>query len=292
MRTDKFSAGQVIAVFFVGLAGLAVIVLGFLFLSNPAMLALVIKPVNSAPIRATATLRPSSTPFQPLPTHTPTPTATPLPTTAPTPTVTAIPPTDFPPPPAPAAWPPASASIDNIVGYPQSYALSCESRSAVDWARYFGVEIGETEFLIGLPLSDNPDRGFVGFYNDYGGQVPPYSYGVHADPVASLLRHYGLPAGGLKGMSLDDLRSEIAAGRPVITWIIFGVTNGYAMDYTASDGQSLVVAPNEHTVIVIGYDENSITVLDGAWVYQRSIEQFLSSWDVLGNMAVIYQPEE
>jgi uncharacterized protein YvpB len=162
----------------------------------------------------------------------------------------------------------------------------------VDWARYFGVEIGETEFLLGLPLSDNPDVGFVGFYNDYGGQVPPSSYGVPADPVASLLRNYGLPAGGLKGMSLDDLRSEIASGRPVIVWIIFGVTNGYAVDYTASDGQSLVVAPNEHTVIVIGYDDYSVTVLDGAWVYQRSIEQFESSWSVLGNMAVIYQPEE
>ncbi|MEM5775752.1 MAG: C39 family peptidase, partial [Anaerolineaceae bacterium] len=126
----------------------------------------------------------------------------------------------------------------------------------------------------------------------YGGQVPPYSYGVHADPVARLLQKYGLPADARKAMSLDDLRSEIASGHPVIVWIIYGVTSGYALDYTASDGESLVVAPNEHTVIVTGYDETSITVLDGAWVYQRSIDQFLSSWSVLGNMAVVYQPED
>ncbi|GAP14218.1 uncharacterized protein conserved in bacteria, partial [Longilinea arvoryzae] len=189
-------------------------------------------------------------------------------------------------------WPPSSASIENITGYPQTYTLSCESRSAVDWARYFGVDIAETEFLERLPLSDDPNVGFVGYYNDFTGQVPPYSYGVYADPVARLLRDYGLAAGAVKGLAVDDLRSEIAAGRPVIAWVIFGVSSGYSLDYTAADGQTTRVAPYEHTVIVIGYDETSITVLDGAWIYQRSLDQFMNSWDVLGNMAVIYQPEE
>lgn len=282
---DKHRAGEVVAIFLVGLAGIAVIVLGFVLISNPELLSGALMPQAAVVELPKITPGPSNTPFQPIPTNPRVVMAAALPTTAPTETPTPLPPTKVPPPPAP-----ASASISNIVGYPQGYALSCESRSAVDWARYFGVEIGETEFLTRLPLSDNPEVGFVGSYYDYGGMVPPYSYGVHAEPVAKLLREYGLPAGGLKGLSLEELRAEIASGRPVIVWVIFGVSNGYALDYTASDGQSIQVAPNEHTVIVIGYDESSITVLDGAWVYARSIEQFERSWEVLGNMAVIYQP--
>ena len=282
---DKHRAGEVVAIFLVGLAGIAVIVVGFVLISNPELLSGALMPHAAVVELPKITPGPSNTPFQPIPTNPRVVMAAALPTTAPTETPTPLPPTKVPPPPAP-----ASASISNIVGYPQGYALSCESRSAVDWARYFGVEIGETEFLTRLPLSDNPEVGFVGSYYDYGGMVPPYSYGVHAEPVAKLLREYGLPASGLKGLSLDELRAEIASGRPVIVWVIFGVSNGYALDYTASDGQSMQVAPNEHTVIVIGYDESSITVLDGAWVYARSIEQFERSWEVLGNMAVIYQP--
>jgi uncharacterized protein YvpB len=286
---DKRKAGEVIAIFLVGLAGIAVIVLGFVLNSNPRLLSGILMAQPAVVELPKITPGPSNTPFQPIPTNPRVVLAAALPTAAPTETPTPLPPTEAPPPPAP-AWPPASASISNIVGYPQGYALSCESRSAVDWARYFSVEIGETEFLTRLPLSDNPEVGFVGSYYDYGGMVPPYSYGVHAEPVAKLLREYGLPASGLKGLSLAELRAEIASGRPVIVWVIFGVSNGYALDYTASDGQSMQVAPNEHTVIVIGYDESSITVLDGARAYSRSIEQFERSWEVLGNMAVIYQP--
>jgi len=290
MKSDRLGAGQVIGIFLVGIAAITTIILGLIMLVQPERFQIATQAVAVEITLTPVTITASATPFQPLPTATPTSTATSTLTPEPTSTPTPLPPTPEPDTATP-AWPPSSASIDNIIGFPQSYALSCESRSAVDWARYFGVDIGETEFLLRLPLTDNPEKGFVGYYNDFGGQVPPNSYGVHADPVASLLRDYGLPAGGLKGLSLDDLRSEIAAGRPVIVWIIYGITNGYPMNYTASDGETTVVAPNEHTVIVIGYDESSITVLDGAWVYQRSIEQFMSSWEVLGNMAVIYQPE-
>lgn len=277
MKTGKLGAGQVIGVFLVGVAGIAAIFLGFILMAVPETLGAALPAVDGAPTHLPAYLSP--TPYQPLPTATPLP-----PTVTPSPTPTPLPPTATP--------RPDSARIEGITGYAQSFGLSCESRSAVDWARFFGVEVSEAEFLFALPLSDNPERGFVGFYNDYGGMVPPYSYGVHAEPVAGLLRDYGLPAVAVMELSLEELRAEIAAGRPVIVWIIYGLNNGYAMQYTASDGQTIVVAPNEHTVIVIGYDETSITVLDGAWVYSRNVDQFMRSWEVLGNMAVIYRSEE
>jgi uncharacterized protein YvpB len=235
-------------------------------------------PLTNTP---TASLTPSAT-ASPTATLTPTPTETPLPTATPVPTETPVPP----PPPEDDGSPAESALIEGINGYAQSFNLDCESRSAVDLAAYFGLSIDSYEFLTNLPLSDDPEEGFVGDYRGLPGQIPPNSYGVHAPPVARLLRAYGLPAHEVRGMSWDDLRREISAGRPVLVWVINSVLPGTPVEYTASSGNTTIVASLEHTVIVIGYDEQSVTVLDGAVTYQRSIDQFLSSWSVLGNMAV------
>jgi uncharacterized protein YvpB len=161
----------------------------------------------------------------------------------------------------------------------------------VDWAAYFGVEIDELEFFHSLPQSDNPDKGFVG--NVYGswGQIPPQPYGVHAEPIAALLRTYGLDAQAVRNFPLDALRSEIATGRPVIVWVTGQVAWGTPVSYTASDGKSTIVARYEHTVMVIGYDKREVKVLDGAQVYTRQWGDFERSWAVLGNMAVINAPE-
>lgn len=194
-----------------------------------------------------------------------------------------------PPPPTPTATVPALPSkkiLSGVTGKAQELPLDCESRSAVDWARYFGVNIGELNFFNKLPKSDNPDRGFVGNVNGTWGQIPPDPYGVHAEPVAELLRTYGLPAYTHRPLRWEELKSEIAAGRPVMTWIIGSINNGMPVYYTPSDGLSTIVARYEHTVIVTGYSSSKVYYLNGATIYTRSIEQFLDSWSALGNMAI------
>lgn len=207
----------------------------------------------------------------------PQPTATPFPTLtpSPTPTITATP--DIPP----------SARISSISGKNQALPLNCESRSAVDWAGYYGVTINDVTFHNQLPLSDNPDYGFVG--NVYGtwGQIPPNAYGVHAEPIAANLRNYGLNAIGVKNLAYADLQRQIARGHPVVVWVIGHVWEGTPVQYTDSLGRSTIVARYEHTVMVIGYDTTSVTILDGSMTYQRSLTSFFNSWGVLGNMAVI-----
>lgn len=247
----------------------------------------------------------SPTPFQPVantatptltPTPTPTPTATPTatPTSTPTSTSTSTPtntptplPTDTPAPPADENPIPEAASIAGVTGHAQSLPLSCEARSAVDWAQYFGVGIDEGEFQWALPYSDNPNTGFVGDPRDGRGQVPPNSYGVHAAPVAGLLRAYGLPAQAIYGMNWDDVRRQVANGHPVIVWVIGNVWYGWGVPYTASDGELMTVAAFEHTVIVVGYDPNSVTVVDGNMQYSSTPAQFLQSWSVLGYQGIV-----
>jgi len=188
---------------------------------------------------------------------------------------------------------PDSASVSGVVGHPQTYMLSCESRAASDWAAFLGVEFTETEFLNQLPRSDNPDRGFVGDPNDAWGGLPPNGYGVHADPVADLLQDYGLDADARAGLSWDDLRVEIAAERPVIVWVIGQMWAGYPVEYSASDGSTVTVAPFEHSMILVGYTPETVQVVDPTtgWPWTYALSTFLASWGVLGNMAVVLEVE-
>lgn len=184
---------------------------------------------------------------------------------------------------------PASAMIDGFVGYPQSFNLDCETRSAVDLAAYFGVPIDAMTFLTSLPKSDDPNEGFVGNYWDERGGLPPRGYGVYEAPVANLLSAFGLPSIGVTNFSWDGIKAQVAAGKPVMTWVIGNTTSGVPQSYTPSNGRTTTVAKWQHTVVVVGYDETAgtVTLQDGGMRYTRSIQTFLDSWAILGNRAII-----
>ena len=202
------------------------------------------------------------------------------------------------PPPTPTPPPenlPSSATVTGMSGEDQQLPLDCESRSAVDWAAHFNVQIDELDFYYNLPHSDDPDSGFVGDVMGVWGQIPPDDYGVHAIPIAVLLNEYGLPAYPRRALDWDTVRAEIAGGDPVITWIIGGsyhsLVNGIPRFYTAaSNGHHSVVAAYEHTVIVTGYTETQVTVLNGGSFVTLSLDQFLDSWSALWNMAILASP--
>ena len=141
-----------------------------------------------------------------------------------------------------------------------------------------------------MPISDDPDLGFVGSVHEPWGQTPPYGYGVHAEPVANLLWEYGLNAVPVRGWTWDQLRAEISQGRPVIVWVVGRVGRGTPVVYTSLEGRDTIVARFEHTVILFGYDQADVIVQDGYWVYSRPIQDFLASWKVLGNQAVVMLP--
>ncbi len=182
---------------------------------------------------------------------------------------------------------PVSHYIYGITGHKQYFKLGCEAAATRDWALYFGMDINEFEFQNKLPLSDNPEVGFVGSVNSKWGQAPPYAYGVHAGPVAQLLQEYGMPATAVKDFSLTLLKQQIAADRPVVVWVIGNVVGGVPYEYTAKDGQKVIVAAYEHVVIVTGYSETHIRYSNNGKLFEAPTEIFLNSWKVLGNMALI-----
>jgi uncharacterized protein YvpB/subtilisin-like proprotein convertase family protein len=185
---------------------------------------------------------------------------------------------------------PVSASVYGVYGQSQALPLDCESRSAVDWAAFFGKSIYELSFFNKLPISDNPNKGFVGSVYGVWGQVPPADYGIHAEPVAALLRAYGLPAQADIGLRWDDVRAEIAEGQPVIVWVEGYIRAGKSRFYRSpSDGAVSIVAPYEHTVIVVGYNANYVSILNGGDVSSVPLNSFLDAWATLGNMAIRYR---
>jgi len=183
---------------------------------------------------------------------------------------------------------PERAYVEGISGRKQSFTLSCEARSAVDVANFWGVDVTEKKFLKYLPRSENPDKGFVGSPNGVWGNIPPASYGVHAGPVAETLTQFGLDARAFVGLSLDDVRREIAAGRPVIVWVIGQMDRGSPIQYRARDGSIVRVAYFEHTMILIGYDPARVYLLDAYTGQEQSypLKAFTASWKVLDRMAV------
>jgi uncharacterized protein YvpB len=177
--------------------------------------------------------------------------------------------------------------IWNIWGHRQFFDIGCEASAVRDWAHYFGVEIHESNFQFQLPASDNPDFGFVGSVTDPWGQVPPYSYGVHAYPVANLLRsNFGMNVRGVKGFTLEQLRKEIAGNRPVIAWVIGNVVGGIPYDYKDKQGRHVMVAAYEHVVIVTGYTRDSIRYMNNGRFYDIPSRNFENSWKILENMVV------
>ncbi len=308
--SSRLSAFEgLLAILLLFLLAIAVIVAGDVFLRQgnlpvpPAFATLLVEAsatpsltgVSTRTHTVTLTETATSTPFQPLPTDTPTLTATVTltPSLTPTETLTATPrptrkPTRKPKPSrTPIPEPPESAQITGVVGRAQLYNLDCEARSAVDLAAFYGIRIDIHDFLNNLPSSDDPDSGFVGNYRDERGMLPPNSYGVHAGPVAELLREYGLDAHARKGMEWREMQTRIAAGDPVIAWVVGNVWPGTGFSYTASNGNTTTVTPFEHTVIVVGYDAESVAVVDGSLYYIRSLDEFLASWRVLDYMAVV-----
>jgi len=72
-----------------------------------------------------------------------------------------------------------------------------------------------------------------------------------------------------------------------MVWVAGNTEVATPQYYTPSNGNSTKVVPYQHTVVVIGYDSQNVTIQDGAMRYTRSINTFLTSWAVLDNRGII-----
>jgi uncharacterized protein YvpB len=176
----------------------------------------------------------------------------------------------------------------SLEGRPQARSLSCESRSACDLLAFHGIHVSEDDFLAGLPRSDNPDLGFVGDPDGPTGGLPPDPYGVHAGPVAQVLRRFGLDAREERGRDLAWLRGELDAGRPVLVWVVAGLRASPRQAFVDSAGRPFHAVRGEHAVLALRSLPGRLVVLDPAHGEERTWDEapFLASWNLFDRAAV------
>jgi uncharacterized protein YvpB/prefoldin subunit 5 len=178
---------------------------------------------------------------------------------------------------------PAMARIE-IAPQRQAHNLSCESSASAMVAQYHGVNLTEAEALAALPLNENPNLGFRGNVDGPTGGIE--DYGVYAGPIVDLLEDQGLLAWEIQG-GLPAIKMAISRGNPVIAWVTYDCLPSTPQQ-TVIDGQSVVLVPNQHVVVITGYNEAGVWAND-PWDGQEEFYAYADlerAMQYFGNMAI------
>jgi uncharacterized protein YvpB len=151
-----------------------------------------------------------------------------------------------------------------------------------------GVDREHPEFGHSGPKSGDPYKAFVG--DPDGSETDGTGFGVYSPPVAEAARSYGLTVRHEgSGISVQQLKDELAAGHPAIVWVDYLWRHLKSTTYTAYDGVEVLYAgPAEHTVVVTGFSDGTVSLHDPARGRTTvSEDDFTNGYATYGNMAVI-----
>ncbi|MCL5090474.1 MAG: C39 family peptidase [Patescibacteria group bacterium] len=115
-----------------------------------------------------------------------------------------------------------------------------------------GIRMGKTIPASSEALLNNLNERFGG--TDY--------YGVHAPPFIELFNSYGLPSKLLdKNQDIVSfIKNAIYKNHLVMAWIKIGF--GSDIDMALSYGVSVPIIKGEHTVVITGYNQNGVFIMD------------------------------
>ena len=166
----------------------------------------------------------------------------------------------------------------------QAHNLSCESSAASMVAQYYGVPLSEGEILASLPLDPNPYLGFRGNVDGPTGGI--VDYGVYAGPIADILNEHGLQVRDVVG-GVEGIKSAIDRGNPVIAWVTYNCELSTPTTQLVG-GQEVVLVPNQHVVVVTGYNADGVWAND-PWDGQEDFypySDFVRAMSYFGDMAI------
>ncbi|MFN3336023.1 MAG: LysM peptidoglycan-binding domain-containing protein [Thermomicrobium sp.] len=180
--------------------------------------------------------------------------------------------------------------LEGVPAYRQSLSLSCEAAALSMVTAYWGRPISEWVFIENMPRHPNPHRGFRGdMHGQFGGTD---DYGIYAEPLVPLLQRYGFQAEVVYAQGDTELlKSELRAGRPVIVWMT-NMASVQPQLIEEFEGEQFVLVPQEHAVVVYGYDEERVYVADPGDGQYRAFawEDFVRSWGYFDGMMLRIQP--
>ncbi len=140
----------------------------------------------------------------------------------------------------------------------------CEITAVAIMLNGYGVEVDKLTLAEMMPLSDDPNLGFVG---------DPYSYeGWTIYPLAlvDIIKQYTGTATVLTDTTLNVLRNTLRQGKPIVVWV-------------SMDGFYI------HAVCLVGYDSEGFYYND-PWTGEKNVfvgsEAFDANWASQGRLAI------
>lgn len=135
----------------------------------------------------------------------------------------------------------------------------------------------------------HPDTGFVGDVT--GSRI---GFGIYAEALLPLLEQYIPEAVNMTGQVFSSLEDHIAKGIPVIVWTTVDFSKPADDQWVTwnSPKGPFQTTFKEHTVLLVGYDQQNVYVNDprqGTQNVKVNKEQFIQSWIALGRQAITYK---
>jgi uncharacterized protein YvpB len=153
-----------------------------------------------------------------------------------------------------------------------------------------GEVVSQDHFISEVPTHPNPHLGFRGDINGPHGGTR--DYGVYAEPLVPVLEAHGYDATVFYG-GAARLKAEIDDGHPVVVWLTTGKATPRQGFYQTYAGERFKLVAYEHTVVVYGYDEAGVYLMDvgDGGRYYTEWESFLPRWGYFDEMALLIHPK-
>lgn len=182
-----------------------------------------------------------------------------------------------------------SVRVTGIPAYRQKQTLTCEESAA---AMALRGELSEAQIVAAMPHSENPfegirgdtDHPLLGGLTHYGTYAQGLQKGLAALGKSSTVL-YGLPYAKFKQTILDSLR----AGQPVLWWTTWRESYQVPQWQKLTSGITIHLVPYEHTVVIVGANDQGITYHDpyDATVRFTTWANHQRTSGYFGNMALI-----
>lgn len=185
--------------------------------------------------------------------------------------------------------PPAGTRGIQLSGMPaavEEWPVASEIAAVSLATSYWGSALSAQTILDSLPDSDNPHEGFRGNYQGMWGTTD--DYGVYSAPLADVLLANGFQAEAFYADGDESaLTGRISAGLPVVAWVTYDLTVEEPELVETETGQFTLV-PNQHAVVVYGYDDAGVYVVDVAngQYSQYGWDEFMQSWSYFDGMGL------
>ncbi len=184
-----------------------------------------------------------------------------------------------------AAAPPSEFVIQGVPTVAQIWPLSCEYAATSAATGLWGPTLSQQTMHAEIGNHLNPHRGFRGnILGSWGGTT---DYGVYPEAIVPALHRHGYTQSRAFRAGTDTLKRELAAGNPVVVWIVGNYTAQRRV-YLTDGAESYFVIPYEHAVTLYGYDERGVHIMDpghGA-KYHESWDRLEFGWAQLDHMAL------